>query len=63
MATKEKVFDVVGFIMDADMGNLSDEAMIEGMQHLIDSGTVGQMQGSWGRLANRMIEAGLCHKA
>lgn len=51
-------FDLVGFIMDAEEGNLDDEQMIAGVQEMVNSGVVWQLQGSWGRLAARMIENG-----
>lgn len=50
------------FIMRYECGELeSDEELIEGFQALIDSGTVWHLQGSYGRTAHRLIEAGLCH--
>ena len=58
MATK--TFDVVGFIMAYECGELDEDAVIEGFQHLIDAGTVWSLQGSYGRMAVHLIEAGLC---
>lgn len=55
-----KEFNVVGFIMDFEAGELSDEAIIEGFQHLIDSGIVWTLQGFYGRTAQILIEAGYC---
>lgn len=52
-------FDEVSFIMDFEDGNLSDDEVIEGFQHLLDSGLVWQLQGMYGRTAARLIEAGL----
>ncbi len=40
---------------------LSEDEIIDGFQHLIDSGTVWQLQGSYGRTAVALIEAGHCH--
>lgn len=57
--TRQK-FDVVGFIMDFECGEISEDRMIEGFQHLIDDGTVWQLQGFYGRTAQSLIEAGLC---
>ncbi len=56
-----QAFDVVGFIMafEGD-GGLTEEEIIEGFQHMIDDGTVWQLQGSYGRQAARLIEAGVC---
>ena len=38
----------------------SEETQIEAWQSLIDSGVVWQLQGSFGRQAAAMIEAGIC---
>jgi len=54
-------FDVVGFIIDFESGELSDDELIEGFQHLIDTGTVWQLQGFYGRTAQTLIDAGHCH--
>lgn len=54
-------FDSVGFIMDFEGGELDDEQVIEGFQHLIDSGLVWQLQGFYGRTASALIDAGHCH--
>lgn len=58
----EGQFDTVGFIMDYESGELDDDSIIEGFQHLINSGLAWQLQGSYGRAAARLIEAGLCHR-
>ena len=52
--------DTVGFIMAYEDGELSDEEIIKGFQELIDSGIVWKLQGHYGRMATRLIEAGLC---
>jgi hypothetical protein len=57
--TRQK-FDVVGFIMDFECGEISEDRMIEGFQHLIDSGMAWSLQGFYGRTAQSLIEAGLC---
>lgn len=61
--TTVKRFDRVGFIMDLESGDVSESRLVEGMQHLIDDGSVWQLQGFYGRLAMRLIERGLCHHA
>jgi len=57
-----KEFDVVGFIMEFEGGDISEEYLIEGFQHLIDNGMAWTLQGMYGRMAIRLIEAGLCHR-
>ena len=53
-------FDVVGFIMDYENGGLDDEAIVVGFQHLINDGTVWNLQGSYGRTAEILISNGFC---
>ena len=53
-------FDVCGFCMDFEDGTLDREEIIDGFQHLIDSGLAWQLQGHYGRMAARLIEAGHC---
>lgn len=55
-----KPFDMVGFVMAFESGDLDEDAIIEGFQHLIDSGTVWSLQGTYGRTALALIEGGLC---
>lgn len=38
------------------------ERIIEAWQHLIDTGLAWSLQGFFGRIASRLIEAGICHK-
>ena len=59
----KKPFDVVGFIIQFENGDVDEDEVIEGFQHLIDSGIVWQLQGSYGRTAIALIEAGYCHAA
>lgn len=54
-----KEFDKVGFIMDYEGGELSEEKIIEGFQYLLDSGDVWLLQGSYGRIATNLIKEGL----
>lgn len=59
--TKYKpMFDAVSFITDFENGNLSDEAVIDGFQEMINSGLVWQLQGAYSRLAECLIESGKC---
>lgn len=55
-----KPYDVLGAIIDYEAGELTDAEAIELFQHLIDTGLAWQLQGSYGRQAQRLIEAGLC---
>jgi hypothetical protein len=47
-------------IMAFESGELNEQQTIEFFQGLIDSGLVWQLQGSYGRTARSLIEAGLC---
>lgn len=51
-------FDAVMLIETND--SASEEEYIAAMQHLIDTAVVWNLQGSYGRLAVEMIEAGVC---
>jgi hypothetical protein len=67
MAVKTKVesrpMDSVSFIMAYESGEIDEEEdLIAGFQALIDSGLAWQLQGSYGRAAMQLIEAGLCHE-
>lgn len=57
---EDKKFDVLNFVMDFETGELNDEAIIKGFQHLIDSGLAWQLQGMYGRMASALIEEGHC---
>ena len=58
---KEREFNVLDFIMDFEGGEISEERLIEGFQHLIDNGMAWNLQGFYGRTATALIEAGHCH--
>ena len=53
-------FDIVGFIIAVENGEASEDEVVEGFQHLIDTGTAWSLQGSYGRAAKTLIEQGLC---
>lgn len=48
-------------IMAYELGELSEEETIEMFQSLVDSGMAWQLQGSYGRMARDLIEAGYVH--
>jgi len=49
----------VGKIIAYENGEMDDDEIIEFFQDLVDSGVVWQLQGSYGRMAARLIEEGL----
>ena len=52
-------FDVVGAIMEFESEGLPEEELVELFQHLVDTGLVWHLQGTYGRIAADMIDAGL----
>ena len=61
MEQKKDEFDVCGFVMAFEAGELDEGDIVEGFQYLIDTGLVWSLQGSYGRAAKRLIENGVCH--
>lgn len=59
--SKARPFDEVGAIIEFECGMLSEEGTLELFQHLIDNGHAWTLQGSYGRAARALIEAGHCH--
>ena len=55
------MMDKVDKIIAYEAGELSEKETIKLFQELIDSGSAWQLQGSYGRRANALIEAGVCH--
>lgn len=50
---------MIDAIIAYESGDLDEEAVIELFQELVDSGLVWSLQGSYGRTAVALIEAGL----
>ena len=53
----EKIDDIIAY----EHGDLDNEATIELFQWLIDNGNAWTLQGSYGRMAMRLVESGHCH--
>ncbi len=57
----DQPFSSLDFCMQYENGDLGFDEEVAGFQHLIDSGLVNHLQGHYGRQAQRLIDAGLCH--
>jgi hypothetical protein len=55
-----KPLDLVDAIIALESGDLSQDETIALFQNLINSGLVWQLQGTYGRTARQLIEAGYC---
>jgi len=55
----DKHRDIVGDIIRFKQGEMSEEEIIQFFQQLVDSRLAWQLQGSYGRMAERLITAGL----
>lgn len=51
---------LIGKIIDYECGMLNEEEVISLFQELIDTGMAWTLQGSYGRTAIALIEAGYC---
>ena len=60
---KMKGFDLVGAVMAYEAGEMERDEVIAFFQHLVDTGLAWQLQGSYGRAAMNLIEAGLVTRA
>jgi len=57
---KTKPFDGLEFIIAYENEQLDHDEIVNGFQHLIDSGFAWDLQGHYGRTAVRLIENGDC---
>jgi hypothetical protein len=55
--------DILRNLIALDNGEIEEDAAIETVQWMIDSGYAWTFPGRIGRLASDMIDAGLCHPA
>lgn len=53
-------FDIPQFLIDFEAEGLSGNEVVEGFQHLINSGFCWELQGFYGRFAMDLIKAGYC---
>ena len=60
IGTKE--FDLLGYIMDYESGNMGDERVLELFSHLIKTGQAWTLQGCYGRTAKQLIDDGYISK-
>lgn len=55
---KPKPYDVTGNIIAFESGELEQHEVIELFQHLVNTGLAWSLQGSYGRMAHALIQAG-----
>lgn len=55
-------FSLADFLMRYEEGEVTEDEMLEGFQYLVNSGLAWQLQGSYGREAQRLINQGLIHE-
>ena len=60
--TKREKFNLLDFIIKYEDGTLTPVEIMAGFQKMINSGIVWHLQGSYGRTAEALIEAGICQR-
>ena len=51
--------DIAGRLIEFELGRMDEETTIELFQDLVDTGLAWTLQGSYGRMAQWLIDAGL----
>ena len=59
---KQAAMPDVDKIMKYENGEMDEDETVEFFQDLIDSGMIYHLQGSYGRMAQHLIQQGLCHR-
>jgi hypothetical protein len=54
--------NVINQIIEYENGNLNNEETIELFQELVDTGMAWELQGSYGRMAEYLIQQGVVQK-
>ena len=54
-------YDVTSAIIEYEDGDMPFPKIVELFQYLVDQRMISQLQGSYGRMAQRLIEAGEVH--
>jgi hypothetical protein len=50
--------NVITYMMDYEMGNLSPDNIIKLFQYLLDSGMSWKLQGTYGRMTKMLLDSG-----
>ena len=53
------MYDITSNIIAFESGELSECEIVDLFQHLVNTGMAWQLQGTYGRTANAMIDSGL----
>lgn len=63
MSRSEHYDGLVDWVIAYEDDRLTEQEVIEGFQRLIDTGIAWKWQGSYGRTARALIDAGICTEA